>query len=69
MWKQCMIEICVKCVPYHHGVARPQVADGGDDHWVWRTAANISNKQSRTADKGWSFSVWVCRVLTTSHLK
>jgi hypothetical protein len=28
---------------------------------VWRVAANILNKQSRTADKGWSFSLGVGR--------
>jgi len=27
---------------------------------IWRVAANILNKQSRTADKGWSSSLgWV----------
>jgi hypothetical protein len=42
-------------------MARPQVADGGDGLQIWRVAANISNKQSRTADKGWSFSLGVGR--------
>jgi hypothetical protein len=32
-------------------MARPQVADG-DGLQMWRVAANILNKQSRTADKG-----------------
>jgi hypothetical protein len=41
----------VKCVPCHHGKAHPQVADGGDGLQIWRLAANILNKQSRTADK------------------
>jgi hypothetical protein len=31
-----------------------QVANRGDGLQVWRVAANILNKQSRTADKGWS---------------
>jgi hypothetical protein len=44
----------VRWVPCHHGMARPQVADGGDGLQVWRVAANILNKQSRTVDKGWS---------------
>jgi hypothetical protein len=35
-------------------MARPQVADGGDGLQIWRVAANILNKQSRTTDKGWS---------------
>jgi hypothetical protein len=28
------------------------VADGGDGLHIWRVAANILNKQSRTDDKG-----------------
>jgi hypothetical protein len=64
--------LCDKCIhsysqmtwwsPCHHGMARPQVADGGDRDrlQVWRVAANILNKQSRTADKRWSsgFECW-----------
>jgi hypothetical protein len=38
----------------HHGSARPQVADGGDGLQKWRVVANILNKQSLIADKGWS---------------
>jgi hypothetical protein len=38
----------------HHGMARPQVADGGDGH-----PANILNKLSRTAEKAWSCSLRV----------
>jgi hypothetical protein len=33
-------------------MARPQVADGGNGFQIWRVAANILNKQLRTADKG-----------------
>ena len=44
--------------PCHHGMACPQVADG-------ETAANKSNKQSWTADKGWSFSWGLGEALTT----
>jgi hypothetical protein len=51
----------VRWVPCHHGMARPQVADGGDALQLWRAAANILNKQSRTADKGWSSSLGVGR--------
>jgi hypothetical protein len=47
-------------VPCHQGVARPQVADG-DGIQIWRVAANILNKQSRTADRGWSSSLAVGR--------
>jgi hypothetical protein len=42
----------VRWVPCHLGMARPQVADGGDALQLWREAANILNKQSRTANKG-----------------
>jgi hypothetical protein len=45
-------------------MARPQVADGGDSLQVWRVTANILNKQSRTADKGWSSSWGVGRGAT-----
>jgi hypothetical protein len=48
-------------------MARPQVADGGNGLQIWRVAANILNKQSRTADKGWSSSLGVG--LTTPHRK
>jgi hypothetical protein len=51
----------VRWVICHHGMARPQVADGGDALQLWREAANILNKQSRTADKGWSSSLGVGR--------
>jgi hypothetical protein len=30
-------------------MVRPQVADGGDGPQIWRVAANILNKQPRTA--------------------
>jgi len=33
-------------------VARPQVADGGDEMHIQRTAVIVWNKQSRKADKG-----------------
>jgi hypothetical protein len=51
----------VRWVPCHHGMARPQVADGGDALQFWREAANILNKQSRIADKGRSSSLGVGR--------
>jgi hypothetical protein len=56
----------VRWVPCHHGMARPQVVDGGDALQFWRAAANILNKQSWTADKGWSSSL---RVGLTTHRK
>jgi hypothetical protein len=45
----------------------PQVADGGDGLRMWRVAANVSQKQQRTADRGWLFSLGVGRGLTTPH--
>jgi hypothetical protein len=42
-------------------MARPKVADEGDALQVWKVAANILNKKSRTADKGWSSSLCVGR--------
>jgi hypothetical protein len=50
-------------------MTRPQVADGGEGLQIWRVAANILNKQSRTADKGWPSSLGVGRGLTTPHRK
>jgi hypothetical protein len=42
--------------PCHHGMARPQVADGGTAP-IWRVAVNKLNKQPRTADEGWFSSL------------
>jgi hypothetical protein len=50
-------------------MGRPQVADGGDGFQIWRVAANILNKQSRTADKGWSPSLGFGVGLTTHRKK
>jgi hypothetical protein len=50
-----------KWVRCHHGMARPQVADGGDGLEIWWVAANILNKPSRTANRGWSSSLGVGR--------
>jgi hypothetical protein len=55
----------VRWVPCHHSMARPQVADGGNGLQVWRVAANILIKLSRTANKGWPSSFG----LTTPHRK
>jgi hypothetical protein len=52
-----VIHCHVKWVPCHHGMARPQVAVGGEGLQIWRVAASILNKQSRTADKGWPSSL------------
>jgi hypothetical protein len=42
-------------------MARPQVVDGADSLQIWRVAANILNKQSRTDDNGWPSSLGVGR--------
>jgi hypothetical protein len=42
-----------------HGMARPWVADGGDDLQTWRVSANILNKQLWTTDKGWCYVLGV----------
>jgi hypothetical protein len=51
----------VKWVPCHHGVARPQVADGGDGLQIWRAAVSILNKSLRTDERGWPSSLGVGR--------
>jgi hypothetical protein len=51
----------VKWVHWHHSMARPRVADRGYGLQIWRVAANILNKKSRTADSGWSSSLGVGR--------
>jgi hypothetical protein len=48
-------------VPCHHGMARPQVADRGDGLHIWRVAANILNKQSRTTNREWPSRLGVRR--------
>jgi hypothetical protein len=51
----------VKWVPRHNGMARSQVADGEEGLQIRRVAANILDKQSRTADKGWPSNLGVER--------
>jgi len=48
------------------GFLSPQYGASSGRGWrkglsIWRVAANIFNKQSRTADKGWSSSMRVGR--------
>jgi hypothetical protein len=50
-------------------MARSQVADRGDGLQIWRVAANILNKQQRTADRGWPSSLGLGGGLTTTHRK
>jgi hypothetical protein len=51
----------------YHGIARPQVAQYIRSYPpIWRVAANILNKQSRKADKGWSSSLVIGRGVNNS---
>jgi hypothetical protein len=52
------------CCSCHHIIARPQVADGRDGLQIWRVAANILTKQSRTTDR-----VWTSREQTTTRIR
>jgi hypothetical protein len=47
----------------------PFFVDGGEGLQIWRVAANILNKQSWTACKGWPSSLGVGQGLTTPHHK
>jgi len=40
-------------------MAHPKVADGGEGLWIWSVAVNTINKQSQTANKGWSSSLGI----------
>jgi hypothetical protein len=40
-------------------MVHPQFADGGEGIQILRVAANILNKQSRTAGKGWPSSLGI----------
>jgi hypothetical protein len=44
----------VKWITCHHGTSSQQVVYGGDGLQLWKVAANILCKQSRTANKGGS---------------
>jgi hypothetical protein len=50
-------------------MARHRVADRGDGLQLWRVDANILNKQSLTADRGWPSSLGVGRGLKTPRRK
>jgi hypothetical protein len=53
------ISIYIMGFPLSPGVARRQIANGGDGLQIWRVAANILNNQSRISYKGWSSSLGV----------
>jgi hypothetical protein len=56
------------CVYYHHGMSRPQVADGEDGIQTLSVAVNILNKQYRRADKG-APTAWALGFGLITHLK
>ena len=39
-------------------LACPPVVDGGDSFKIWRVALNISNKNVRSSEQGWSCGLW-----------
>jgi hypothetical protein len=43
-------------------MARPRVADTGDDPQIWKVPADSSNNQSRIADKWWTFILKIGQV-------
>jgi hypothetical protein len=55
--------------PCHHSMNHPWVTEGGYSFQIWRVAANILTKPSRTADKGRSYSlkVWRTGCYKVSH--
>jgi hypothetical protein len=55
--------------PFHHGMARPRFADGGDGLLIWRVTTNVLNKQSLTATRGGPTAWEVGEGLTTPNHK
>jgi len=53
----------------HHGLAYPRAADGGNDLQITWVDAKMLNKQSQTADEGWSSNLGVGRLARNSSLK
>jgi hypothetical protein len=39
-------------VPFHHGMSRPQVADGGEGLQMWKVGEHVLNKQSQIVYMG-----------------
>jgi hypothetical protein len=55
-------------VPFSQDVAHSHVAGVGDGLQIWNVDVKILNKQSRTANRGWSFSsVGVLSSLTLEY--
>jgi hypothetical protein len=47
--------------PFHHGTARPGVADGGDGFQMWRVAANMLIRQHADSLQGVVLQIGVGR--------
>lgn len=59
----------VNWVPCRHDMVHPQVADVEDGLQMWRVAPDVLNKQSRTADCGWSSNLGLGGRLTNAARK
>lgn len=58
----------VEWVRCRHGMARPQVADGGEGLQILEVAAKMLSKKSPTDEKEWSSKLWFqLRTNTSSH--
>jgi hypothetical protein len=55
--------------PCHHSMAHPRAADGGVGLQIWRVAANILHKQSRTDDRDGPRAWGLDKELTVPHRK
>jgi hypothetical protein len=59
----------VKWVPFHHGMTRPQVADGGEGYKTRRIDGNVWHKKSLAGDRVWPSSFVLCEGPKTPHRK
>jgi hypothetical protein len=67
-YKSTILSVAMLWITCHHGMMCPQVADG-DSLQIRMVAANILNKQSWTADRGWPSSFGVERGANNPHCK
>jgi hypothetical protein len=55
--------------PWNLSLALTEVADSWDSLQIWRVAANVLNKKSRSAVRGWPSSLGLDVGLTTPTVK
>jgi hypothetical protein len=67
--ENCVIKFEGVRVPFAGGMARLWIRDVGDGLQIWRLPANVLDKQSRTAEKEWSYSLRVRRWINFSPLQ